>query len=315
MRTDIKQNRKNAFGLRIGVFFCALIAALGPQLLSPFAYAQEQAQPQATEKKTEEQEPKPGVPTIRGRGWSYTGNEYIEADVHTRSVAVTSGFSGSEIVVFGAVEKNHPSKAKKQNYDIIVVVESYAAPLVIRKKERMAGIWINTDSVRFESIPTFYAIASTRPIKDIADERVLQANNIGFESIADPTKDSIMKSNSSRELGLMKFKDAIVRLKQKDKLYQRQDYGVTFLGASLFRATINLPVNVPVGPLSARVYLFQDGKLLADYSSRVLLQREGFERIVHDFAFQHPLLYGIIVVLLAAVAGTAASALFGRSEH
>ena len=292
----------------LAVFLCIVSAPSGSN-------AEQSQQKKPMQADTTENGSTPSLPTVRGKGVSYSGTEFIEADVHTRSVAVTSGFSGTEIVVFGAIERSANSKQPKSGFDVIVIVESHAAPLLIRRKSRMAGIWINTESHIFENVPTFYAIASTRPLNEIADKSVLKKNAIGLESLAMPARTTSDGTTEATSAELPQYKEAIIRLKGNESLYQRQEYGVTFLGASLFRATIDLPVNVPVGPLSARVFLFGDGKLLAEYSSRVLLQREGLERIVHDFAFQYPFFYGLCVVILAMLSGIAASAAFGRTPH
>ncbi len=70
--------------------------------------------------------------------------------------------------------------------------------------------------------------------------------------------------------------------------------------------------HVPVGPLTAQVYLFKNGQMLGEYSSRVMLQREGIERYIHETAISQPLLYGILTVLLAAGSGLAAAFAFRK---
>ena len=101
-------------------------------------------------------------------------------------------------------------------------------------------------------------------------------------------------------------------MKQRERLYVKSDFGVAFIGKSLFRATVELPPNVPVGALVARVYLFKEGRLLGQYRSRVMLKREGLERYIHDTAIDRPLLYGIATVLMAAAAGLMAAFAFRR---
>src|SRR5690606_6897197 len=108
------------------------------------------------------------------------------------------------------------------------------------------------------------------------------------------------------------YKDAVIRLKQKDGLYIKRDYAVIFIGKSLFRASIALPANVPVGPLTARVYLFREGELLSSFQSRVRLERSGVELWLYRAAMRHPVYYGLGAVLVAALAGLIASMPFRR---
>lgn len=238
--------------------------------------------------------------------------ERVEADVSTRSVAITSSFTGTEIIIFGSVENSRQATAESGLYDIAIIIEGTPTPIVARKKSRVGGLWINTQSQTFDDVPSYYAIASTRPIEEITEPQVLAANEIGFDYVSMIAKNGA-KAVKAEEIG--DFKHAVVRRKQAESLYQKSDYGVAFIGRSLFRSSISLPANVPVGPLVTRVYLFKDGKLLSKHSSKVNLQREGIERYLHDFAFDYPLLYGIFAVLVAVLAGLIASSLFKKGSH
>ncbi|MBL8564962.1 MAG: TIGR02186 family protein [Hyphomicrobiaceae bacterium] len=238
--------------------------------------------------------------------------ERVEADVSTRSVAITSSFTGTEIVVFGSVENSRQETAESGLYDIAITIEGTATPVVTRKKENVGGLWINTKAQTFQGVPSYYAIVSTRPVSEVAEAAVLNANQIGFEHIS---MKPIPGAKAPPASELDSFKEAVIRRKQADKLYQKSDYGVAFIGRSLFRSAVNLPANVPVGPLVAHVYLFKDGKLLSKYSSKVSLQREGIERYMHDFAFDYPLFYGIFAVFIAVAAGLIASSLFKKGSH
>jgi uncharacterized protein (TIGR02186 family) len=249
-------------------------------------------------------------PTIAGI--SDLPRETVEADVSTRSVAITSGFTGTEIIIFGTVENSRQPSAEAGTYDVVVVVEGTPAPAVVRKKGRVGGLWINSQSIRFASFPSYYAIASTRPIDEIADAELLNKNQIGFKYISmKPSGRAYIGNSESKEA--QEFRLAVIRLKQRDGLYVKSDYGVGFIGRSLFRSTITLPPNVPVGPLTARVYLMKDGQLLSSYSSKVTMERAGLERFLHDTAYDSPLLYAIATISLAALAGLAAAFAFSRA--
>lgn len=236
--------------------------------------------------------------------------EAVEADVSTRSVAVTSSFSGTEILVFGAVNNSRQPDPDAGYYDVVVVVEGVRLPLVARRKGRIAGIWVNTDTVRFASLPSYYAIASTRPLDEIAEPAVMAEHGIGFDQIE--MKPSKKLPTAPPPEGLSDFKSAIIRLKQKEGLYVMKDTGVMFIGRSLFRSWIGLPANIPVGELHAKVYLFREGRLISEQATRFGLQREGLELFLHDSARQSPLLYGIVAVLLALASGLLTSTLFSR---
>jgi uncharacterized protein (TIGR02186 family) len=237
--------------------------------------------------------------------------EGVEADASTRQVAITSSFTGTEILVFGAVTNSVQSSPEAGTYDVIVVVEGIPAPVVVRRKSRVGGIWVNTQSMRFASVPSYYAIASTRPIDEIADKAVLDAQGIGFDHVR-MVRAAQSRTDAIDPAELQAFKEALIRLKERERVYVKSDFGASFIGSSLFRATIALPPNVPVGPLTAHVYLFKGGQMPGEYSNRVMLQREGVERYIHETAMTKPLLYGVVTVLLAVSSGLAAAFAFRK---
>lgn len=243
-----------------------------------------------------------------------SAKERLEADVSSRSVAVTSTFSGSRIVVFGSVVNSRQTSAESGYYDLVVVLEGEQGNLVARMKSRVAGIWLNTDSLRFSGVPSYYAIVSTRPLDDIADPPVLNENAIGFEHVRMlPPHDS--EQRGAGEIDLATYRTAVTRLKRSKGLFLEDQYGVSFIGRSLFRASVDLPPNIPIGNLTARMHLFRDGELLDTFRSRVVLQREGLGNALHSFALEWSLLYGIGTVLTAIAMGLAATAMFSKSGH
>lgn len=237
--------------------------------------------------------------------------ETVEADISTRSLEVTTGFTGHEIVVFGAIDNSQAPKDDPAGYyDVVVVVEGTPFPIVARRKSEVAGVWMNTSSITFNSVPSYYAIASSKPIEEIAGPAVLERHAIGFRHI------KMMPAGNSgagmKESQLAAFRAAVIRLKQRQNLYVLEPEGVDFVGRSLFRSTIALPANIPVGPLVARTYLFRDGEVVSAHIARVTLHRAGIERLVHNFAFVYPASYGLIAVIIAVLSGLLASVLFRR---
>ncbi|HRN84298.1 MAG TPA: TIGR02186 family protein, partial [Hyphomicrobium sp.] len=236
--------------------------------------------------------------------------ETVEADVSSRAIAITSAFTGTEIVVFGSVLNSRQPSAEAGYYDVIVVLEGVPEPVVARRKSNVAGLWVNTDAFDFESAPSYYAIASTRPIEEIADESFLEAHAIGLDYVRlSPAARSVIRAEPAE---IKSFKEAVVRRREHDGLYLKADYAVIFIGKSLFRASIALPAHVPVGPLTARVYLFREGEVLSTFQQRVRLEREGVELWIYWFAMRHPALYGLFTVMIAVIAGLLASAAFRR---
>jgi uncharacterized protein (TIGR02186 family) len=239
--------------------------------------------------------------------------ESVEADVSARTVAVTSSFNGTEIVIFGAIDGSQQPSPESGYYGVIVVVEGVPGRLVVRRKGHIAGLWLNTASATFDNVPSYYAVASTSPIDEIAPDEFRALHGIGLQHLKYTPAVGQRYPLSNEDI--KDYRAAILRLKKKDGLYIDRPYGVTFTGKSIFRASILLPANVTVGPFETRVYLFREEKLLSRFTVRLTLEREGLERHLHAFAYGLPTLYGIITVIIAVGAGLVASTVFRKAAR
>ena len=232
-------------------------------------------------------------------------SETVQSDISTREISIQSNFAGIEIVIFGSVDFSHAPSPDEGNYDVITVIRSPDEPLVARRKERVAGIWVNNAGRTFPGVPGFYAVLATRPFKAITREDTLRALGIGFANL-DLGKRG---EDDSKEAA---YRSAVIRLKQDQNLFQEHDDGVSFIGRSLFRASVDLPVNVPLGRYTTDVYLFRDGQLISKSESTLEVSQVGFERAVSQLARNHPLVYGLAAVMIAVVVGLFGWAAFRR---
>ncbi len=236
--------------------------------------------------------------------------EKIESDISSRNIAIESNFTGSRIVVFGTIEHSLQTESEIGLYDIAIAIRGPKRTIVTRRKAKVAGIWINQDALTFANAPGFYAVMSNRPLPDIAEQKTLDKHGLGFHSLDFKP----LKSGSAgfSRIALAEFGEAAVRIKQKEGLYTYEPTGVVFVGRTLFRATVDLPANVPVGTYASDVYLLRKGKVLSHNRSNLTINKEGFERFVYSAAFDYPLIYGILAVIIAVTAGLLASAMTRR---
>jgi len=234
--------------------------------------------------------------------------EDIQSDLSARDIKIESNFTGAEIVVFGTVENGTRSSAAG-DYDVVVVIRGPDEAIVTRRKQRTLGLWMNRDSQVFRQVPGFYAVLSSRPLDEVASPETLRRHNIGVGSLLQ-SPDAGAEEVPERDVRA--FRDAVIRIMEEDGLYVVDGRGVTFISKSLFRATINLPADVPDGGYLANVYLFRDGKLLSLNQSQLSITKAGFERLIYSTAFDYPLLYGIVAVLVAIAVGLFASTVLRR---
>lgn len=230
--------------------------------------------------------------------------ESVETDISSRNIAIESNFTGAEIVVFGTIANSRQTAPEAGLYDLAVVIRGPEEPIITRRKERVMGVWINTRSREFQNVPGYYAVLSTRPLDEIAEQDTLLRYGIGFNSL--------LLERTQGESPKDVFRTAVVRIMQNAGLYRRSENGVTFIGTSLFRATFKLPANVPNGEYWAEVFAFADGAMLSHSSTRLSIRKEGFERFVYNLAFDKPLVYGILAVITAMLAGLLASVIFRK---
>jgi uncharacterized protein (TIGR02186 family) len=222
--------------------------------------------------------------------------ETVQSDISTREISIQSNFAGIEIVIFGSVDFSRALAPDEGKYDVITVIRSPAEPFVVRRKEHVGGIWVNRASRTFTAVPGFYAVLSTRPVKAITTDMTLKSLGIGFANLDLGKADA----DDAKEAA---FRSALIRLKQEQNLFQDHDDGVSFIGRSLFRASVDLPVNVPIGRYTTNVYLFRDGKLISKNESTIEVSQVGFERVVYLLARQHPFIYGLVAVVIAVMVG------------
>jgi uncharacterized protein (TIGR02186 family) len=231
--------------------------------------------------------------------------EELQAELSTREISIQSNFTGIEILIYGSIDFSQTKAPDAGTYDVITVIRAPSQPLVAWRKERVAGIWINRPGEVYPAVPGFYAALSTRPFRAITSDETLKQLGIGIANL-DFGRPLIDDAQEAR------FRSAAIRLKQKQRLFQEDDKGVAFVGRSLFRATVALPVNVPIGRYTADVYLFRDGELISKNLSTLEVNKAGFERMIYVLAFAHPLVYGLLAVLVAMLTGLAGWFTFRR---
>ena len=231
--------------------------------------------------------------------------EVVQSDISMREISIQSNFTGVEIVLFGSIDFSKAPAPDEKPYDVIMVVRGPDRPLVIRRKERIAGLWMNGDSKTFSAVPDFYAVLASRPFRAIASEEMLKPLGIGFANL-DYGK-TVEDDNTDDE-----FRANLIRLQQERRLFQESDDAIGFIGRSLFRGSVDLPVNVPIGRYTTQVFLFRDGKLLSQSQSSLQVHKVGLERVVYMLAYRYPLTYGLLAVLIAISAGLLAWTAFRR---
>lgn len=224
----------------------------------------------------------------------------LDVDLSKPDVQLDVSFEGSELLLFGA---------KQTEGDIIVVVRGPQKNTSIRLKERIMGVWVSTDEVIFENAPTYYALAATKPIdfilpKDILEREKIGAQHLGLKAIATP--------DGASEATIQNFRDGLIRNMVRRTLYSNKNNPVDLVGKQLFRTNLWFPANVHVGHYAVDTYLVQNGKILIHNVTDLQVHKVGLEAELFSFAHEHALIYGLLAILIAVVAGWSANAVFKK---
>ena len=226
-------------------------------------------------------------------------------DVSSRAIDIQYSFTGEELLLFGAIL--YPGqRLPDDRADIVVVLKGPVRPIILREKRRVAGIWINADSIRLRTSPGFYAIGSSRPIDQIVDERTAAIFELGLSNL------SMSPTGFSEAKTLERFESGLIDLYRRQGLFYQNPKAVEISEGVLYRARIPVPARVPVGSYRAETYLISKGRVIAVASRDVEIRKAGFERFVALAAERHGFLYGLTAVLLSVGLGYAASAVFRR---
>ena len=223
--------------------------------------------------------------------------EPLLIDLSEDLIGISTGFTGTNVLLFGATEGVG---------DVIVEVRAPESAVTVRAKERIAGIWMNTESVAFANAPGYYHVAASRPLDALLPESALAREQIGIDNLSfgPPVGESADRA--------LEFRKALIRNKQRARLFYEEAGAVTFLGNRLFRTRVAFPSNVPTGRYDVTVYLISQGEIVERSQTRLFVRKIGLEAQLTEFAYQQSTIYGLIAVAIALVAGWFAGFVFRK---
>jgi uncharacterized protein (TIGR02186 family) len=226
-------------------------------------------------------------------------------DISQNRIDIVYTFKGAELLVFGAIQYPRGS-VPDERPGLAIVVRGPAEPITLRKKGRVAGVWINTDSVRFDTAPGFYAVATSAPIKTLVDERNASIWEIGLDYLQ-------LSPTTGDTAQIAEFTRGLIDLRRRSGLWSEQQGRIGLTQNILYQARIAIPSAVPVGSYTAEIYLIRHGKVIARSATPITIDKSGFERWVYVVAQNDGLAYGIAAVALALLAGWGAGLVVRRT--
>lgn len=218
-------------------------------------------------------------------------------------VSISTNFDGSEIIIYGAIKREAPI-LQDEPLQVIVTISGPQAPITVRRKDRVLGIWVNTDAMDVSAAPSFYAIATSAPWEEMLNE-------------ADDLRHTVSIPRRIRSIGAwsqvanpQEFIDALVRIRMDNGLYVLAEGSVDLRESTLFNTSIHMPANLTEGEYETRVFLTRGGKVVSKYETSIDVRKVGLERWLFNLSRQQPLIYGLLSLAIAIAAGWGASAIF-----
>ena len=215
----------------------------------------------------------------------------------TQRIEIDSNFAGTSILLFGATDVAG---------DVVVSVRGPEEPVVVRRKRRSVGIWVNRESIAFRNVPGYYFVATSGPLEEIAPVELLDRKQLGSERVL---LEAIWFDTSG---DADEFRAALHRDRERDSLYRSEPGVVEFIDERLFRTTIDLPAHVPTGDYVVEAMLLVDSQVLSTRSAALSIEKAGFSADISTFARADEALYGVIAIALALVAGWLGSFAFRK---
>lgn len=224
------------------------------------------------------------------------------ADLSQYNIAINSSFMGTKLILFGA---------RQMAGDVVVVIRGPARDYTLRKKERVAGIWVNRRSLALQGIPDYYTIASTKPLDDILSPEMQEVLQIGIPHLPYISAESLAESELS-PAEATNFTSAFITQREQQRLYNDNIHAVSFMGDTLFKTTLPFPDTIPRGGYTAETYLIYNGEVVGMQSTPIQVAKTGLDATIFELAHGFPILYGILAVLMASLSGWLAAVAFRK---
>jgi len=232
----------------------------------------------------------------------------LVADLSSDEVSITTDFTGQNLLLFGAVSNVEQDSAARRDSDIIVILTGPSLPIASRKKERVSGIWINTQTVQWRNAPSFYHILSSRPLAQILSDDKLKELKIGYQNLGLKSKNP-----NDTQQKLLQWQESLHRNMTAQSLWQIDEQAVSIMRNALFRAPVTLPANITPGDYEVRILDVRDGQLIAEDRREIIVQKAGLGAFIYQLAHEYSVFYGLFAVAFAVAAGWIASVAFRRN--
>ena len=229
--------------------------------------------------------------------------EQIVADLSQSKVGISATFDGSEILIFGAISRSAPMP-NDGPMQVIVTVSGPSEPVMVRRKDKKFGIWVNNESVLIDNAPSFYSISTTDSLKNSLADSADLLLKVSIPRAIASVGAQIASGNAPQ------FTKALMRIRTDNGLYNVREGAVEFMSDTLFRTSVDLPSNLTAGEYTARILITRNKAVVDVFETKLDVHKVGIQRWLYNLAHENAVYYGLMSLFIAIAAGWSASAVF-----
>ena len=230
-------------------------------------------------------------------------SEAVVLGLSKDQISINTSFDGSEILIFGAI-KREERIPEGPPLEVIITLAGPSLPVTVRRKEKRLGIWVNIDSVEVDHAPSYYAVLTSAPLRDVLSEVEDLRHKVSIPR-------AIRSVGAPQDIAdATAFTEALIRIRERNDLYHLGEGAVAVEEQTLFRTSVQLPAALTEGAYPMRIFLTREGSVVSTYETTVDVQKVGMERWLFELSRNQPLIYGLMSLAIAIAAGWGASAAF-----
>lgn len=210
----------------------------------------------------------------------------IIADISDNKINIDVGFKGAKLLFFGVIEEEG---------DVVVSVTGPRKAFKVRKKEKKMGVWLNSDTKTFFDVPSYYYVASTRPLKELKADNLLRINQVGIKNIRFAgAEDKEERSD---------WIDGIVKSMIEAGRYNPEQGLIKLSDKRLFKTELSFSAELVDGQYLVDTLLLKNGNVIAARRSFINVSKSGYGEKIYKLANNNSFLYGLTAVIFALIFG------------
>jgi len=234
--------------------------------------------------------------------------EPLQISLFPDRIAIDTFYNGIKVAISGTLPAD---------CEVIIRVTGDPIELKMKKKGKVFGLlWMNRETVTFESTPEAFLLYTAKKFDDLLDGRQKDAPvwQLGMKALQNSI--IIKPGTADRDVLL----GDLMKLKEKEGFYvvqERVHYTQLPDSRKKFESELTIPPKLPPGMYKVETYAVRSGEIISRYEHPLSISLESFPKLLSTLAFQHGALYGILAAVIAIAAGLLSGLLFrgGKGAH